>query len=1549
MMKFQRTLYRYHSVPVSTTLNKSPYRYRWVLSFVLYLMCTAGVVAEEIFLDFNDLPFDPDNISSSAAWDGTPLPVDQHDFYADDGLIFNCKIVNDGYGAEDCVTVVVWDRSNPVNKYLGWATQGYIENNRRMYLKFPTGANNISFEMGHLWEPGKVRVDYLDANERVIKTSYNVDSALGFGIADLQSWTHEEYWANSSQQFFFASIVPVYGVKIYAWAGNNVPGAGYIFDDALDNLRFDRLDGGVPDLPEELGCENENLLGNPCNVATGNKFHVETDFSVVATDLEFIRSYNSYANDDIGIGVGWTTNHHSFLNITAESATFRSATGRQETWLNINGEWIGDTDSALILTQSEVGYHIAYDDGSIIDFSLEGHQLSSKSAAGRLTSYLYDDLGQLQSIVGPYGHTITITHDDNGRVSSFTDPNGGINKFIYDQIGNLESVVFPDLTTRIYHYEEAGLPHHMTGITDENGSRFATYNYDVRGAAIRSSHADVGQGPQEQLSFNYDFSNGTTITTDAAGNQVRMEFETIAGAKRLTKSTNVTDSKEENHTYDSRGNRLSTVDADGRASMNTYNSSNQLISVTTAAGSSEEFTVLYEYVAPHLNLMSRMIRPSIAEGLQHVTNFEYDSEFNLIEVSETGYQPDGAEISRVTQIEYDMLGRVISITGPRDDVIDNSRSFAYHECTDGGKCGQISRVVDQAGHEVLYPDYDQAGRVISSINSNGIRKNYGYDVRGRLTSIDTIGPLGSDRTSEFIYDAVGQLLESIDADNVAINYTYDEAHNLVSVQDADGNTYDYGYDSRGNLISETRQNSTGSLSAQTVMEYDVRNFLSRIDVGGLITDFVNDSVGNILAITDPKRQTSNYDYSPTGRLRSVVDNSGNESVRQYNLKGQPVVAIASNGALTQYSYDDFGNLHTTASADRGQMEHTFDLAGNVVSSVDAKGSISDYLYDGIGRLVTVNRAGSSEDISFIYDECFLGVGMLCSIVDQTGTSDFEYDQQGNITSQTVNLDGVSYQIGYTYSAAGRLSNIVYPDGTSVSYSRGTAGRVEAIDCVGCEVASILYDRQYDASGLVTQQTFGNGIIETRQYDDSGRLMSKNTTGVDQSIYSRDANGNVLVKGSYKFTYDANNQIISEKISGKALKLTYDQNGNRLSNDKIRALYEPLTNRLIEYDGQPVSVDENGNTTALRDLRFEYDNSQRVSTVSSPEGVLLATYTYNAFGQRIKKTTESGSTLYFYDIAGRLLTERNTLNAVDLIYIWADDEPIAQRSAYQQIIVSGKGKNRVTTIDNGEALVFLHVDELLAPRNGTDLSGNLIWNWDYDSFGAIPADQDPDGDDRFFSINLRMPGQYYDSETELFYNHFRYYDPVTGRYIQSDPIGLAGGDNPYSYVENNPLSKIDPTGLAACYVSYPGYPVTYAPGRRSTWLGGHAGVFGFNLEGSSRYYEFGRYSPNEPGIVGTGLPSVLGNVRRVTVPDVHLDDEGNLTPESMREVTEFLSENVGRNTEVELQCDLSADENLVYSHIESLAANSDRPPYDWKPWSANHCRTFASDAVDAGNP
>ncbi len=141
---------------------------------------------------------------------------------------------------------------------------------------------------------------------------------------------------------------------------------------------------------------------------------------------------------------------------------------------------------------------------------------------------------------------------------------------------------------------------------------------------------------------------------------------------------------------------------------------------------------------------------------------------------------------------------------------------------------------------------------------------------------------------------------------------------------------------------------------------------------------------------------------------------------------------------------------------------------------------------------------------------------------------------------------------------------------------------------------------------------------------------------------------------------------------------------------------------------------------------------------------------------------------------------------------------------------------VAQADGSTATYFVHTDHLGTPQVMTDINQDIVWEADYNPFGKAIVTTE------LVENNVRFPGQYFDEETGLHYNYFRDYDPLTGRYIESDPIGLSGGLNTYSYVANNPIRYSDRLGLV-----FPGV----GAGGGAGGLSGFGGIGGFSGTGS----------------------------------------------------------------------------------------------------------------------
>ena len=170
------------------------------------------------------------------------------------------------------------------------------------------------------------------------------------------------------------------------------------------------------------------------------------------------------------------------------------------------------------------------------------------------------------------------------------------------------------------------------------------------------------------------------------------------------------------------------------------------------------------------------------------------------------------------------------------------------------------------------------------------------------------------------------------------------------------------------------------------------------------------------------------------------------------------------------------------------------------------------------------------------------------------------------------------------------------------------------------------------------------------------------------------------------------------------------------------------------------------------------------------------YSYDAGGQRIRKMTGSTTTHFVYDQSGQLLGQYAG-TAPSQEFVWLGDIPVA--------VLNGAAAE--------PEVLYVYSDHLNAPRVVVDKNSATRWRWLSEPFGTTAPEEAPAGLAPV-ALNLRFPGQYFDKESGLSYNYFRDYDGTSGRYSQSDPIGLAGGVNTYAYVEGNPVSYADPEGL-----------------------------------------------------------------------------------------------------------------------------------------------------------
>jgi RHS repeat-associated protein len=530
------------------------------------------------------------------------------------------------------------------------------------------------------------------------------------------------------------------------------------------------------------------------------------------------------------------------------------------------------------------------------------------------------------------------------------------------------------------------------------------------------------------------------------------------------------------------------------------------------------------------------------------------------------------------------------------------------------------------------------------------------------------------------------------------------------------------------------------------------------------------------------------------------------------------------------------------------------------------------------------------------------------MADESGNTTFAYDAFGRLITktQTVTLGGTSaaHTIRYTYGASGvetgKLKTATYPSGNRLVYNYDSAGRLTGISLnpansngSGTNTAvttPLLKWLTYTATGQVRGWAWGNHTTAKpsengRYFDLDGRMAifwlgNPQTTGMRRTlsfdpasrITSMTDTGTNQPTRQQTFGYDNLDRLVSA-TGASTYRYSYDLNDNRVTLTAGATTHSlsisPSSNRLVSTTGpapaKTNTYDNAGNLLSDGTVRYEYSPRGRLVKVTN--GGTVVSYRYNAIGERVEK---SNGNVFMYDEAGHLIGEYSkSTGRMQREIVYLGDEPVALLTQ----TVSGTAPSQVFAPN----VFYVFSDHLGTPRMITQASdGAIRWRWDEgDPFGLQPPNENPSGKGAL-TFNLRMPGQYYDRENNLFYNYYRDYDPQTGRYVQSDPIGLSGGYNTFNYVLANPLTYLDPYGLQV--ILPPMIPMPAVPNPANTGAGAQVGSSSRTRDSNRQksYQTYTRYNPNSLQCYSgrtSGYDTPERNVSKRSASEKHLTDEG----------------------------------------------------------------------------
>ena len=679
------------------------------------------------------------------------------------------------------------------------------------------------------------------------------------------------------------------------------------------------------------------------------------------------------------------------------------------------------------------------------------------------------------------------------------------------------------------------------------------------------------------------------------------------------------------------------------------------------------------------------------------------------------------------------------------------------------------------------------------------------------------------------------------AGSEAIVYTLDAAGNRTKeeVRDSTGATKRL-LARQYNTLGELRSLINAPFAANTNLD----------DPSVKKTTYTYDANSNQDLATDPLGRVGDNDYDPLNRLIQSIQDKDTAAATgeiqatvkyEYDARDNLRKVIDPKNLTTEYVYDGLNNQTQLISPDTGTTSYTYDAAGNRLSQTDARGVVSNYAYDALGRLTAIsypsdtlrntafeydgNQAGCTEDESF-------AVGRLTRMTDQTGETRLCYDRKGNLRRKVQVIADETLVVEYRYSNADRLIGMTYPSGLIVNYSRDSSGRISMIDLgVGSSPFGVLVrEVSYLPFGPIYQIKFGNGQTLTKAWDQNYWPDAVQGSVLDYDFETNEVGNIVHVQsaseGTQNLSYDRLDRLASVRDANNALieAYTYDATGNRLSQQignapVVNYNYPANSHRLSQVGSNPRTYDSVGNTitgipTVPNGIPATYDVRNRLAGFFDPDFDMQLGY--NARGERVKRdlfrsAVEPESDRYAYDESGQLLSRvRGSLRSSDAVFeevVWLDNTPVAR-----------------VRVEDGEvsSVHAIHSDHLNTPRalsihpapppSGQGIqpitppqpSGTTVWRWALNqstatgsnAFGAQAANEDPDGNGALVKFDLRFPGQQWDAAVGLHYNYFRDYEPGTGRYVESDPIGLGGGLSTFGYANANALQYIDDLGLDA---------------------------------------------------------------------------------------------------------------------------------------------------------
>ncbi|MEU3334064.1 DUF6531 domain-containing protein [Streptomyces sp. NPDC006668] len=771
-------------------------------------------------------------------------------------------------------------------------------------------------------------------------------------------------------------------------------------------------------------------------------------------------------------------------------------------------------------------------------------------------------------------------------------------------------------------------------------------------------------------------------------------------------------------------------------------------------------------------------RTVAVDSLGHATHYQFNEAYQLVEeTDEFGH--------RVTQ-EWDHRDRLLR----RTDQLGRSLTLEWDEA------GRLTAVELPDG-SVSTTRYNDLGLPEEITEYDGAVLRQRWDERGNCTSLTT----ADGATTVFTREPTGALATLTDATGAVHRFTNNPAGQPTSATDPLGATSTYSYDPFGRCVAVV-----DPLGGRTLRTWSPEGLLTSITgADGSVESWTYDGEGNQLTHTDALGRTTTFAYGPFDLLTSRTTPDGVRHSFRHDTELRLIQVTGPRGLTWDYCYDAVGNLVSETDFDGRTLSYSYDPARQLISRTNAVGQKAEFAYDEVGNQIRATLDGRAT--TYAHDRA----GRLVQAVGPDATLVYDYDRGGRITAEAI--DG--RVLATAYDVLGRPVNRTTPSGAVATYGYDAAGRRTALRAGDRTLAF-----SYDHLGRETTRSTDTGLTLALAWDAGDRLTTQQLTSptsprpLAHRSYTYRPDGHVTTlddrtAGRRTFELDSAGRVLTVRAQGWTESYAYDEQGNqtraawpdRFSTQEGRGERVHQGNRVLRAGAVHYEYDAAGRVVLRRRTRlsrkpdiwrYTWDADDRLTSVVTPDGTVWR-YVYDPLGRRVAKRRLSPD--------GRSVTEETRFtwdgpHLVEQTTVSTDSAEVSTLTWERDGARPLTQTQRTTLADAPQDVVderfFAIVTDLVGtPTELVTDHGDIAWRSDATLWGLTALDGAYDT-----STPLRFPGQYFDPETQLHYNFFRYYDPVAAAYISADPLGLDAGPNPRAYVPN-PLSWLDYLGLLTC--------------------------------------------------------------------------------------------------------------------------------------------------------